>query len=109
MWLTSQIQSQSGHRLHALDARASVAREKIMPRNASRNAPRNALRIAPVSAVCFATASALALAAMMTNTRAMADADEAVLHTHYDGVTNDLLTAGLGKSGLGAATAPTFV
>ncbi|MBV8093325.1 MAG: hypothetical protein JO110_08830, partial [Acetobacteraceae bacterium] len=26
--------------------------------------------------------------------------------THYDGVTNDLLTAGLGKSGLGLATPP---
>jgi hydroxybutyrate-dimer hydrolase len=26
--------------------------------------------------------------------------------THYDGLSNDLLTAGLGKSGLGAATPP---
>jgi len=31
-----------------------------------------------------------------------------VLHTHYDGVTNDLLTAGLGKSGLGSPVAPGF-
>src|SRR5688500_4692227 len=31
-----------------------------------------------------------------------------VLHAHYDGVTNDLLTAGLGKTGLGSATAPGF-
>jgi hydroxybutyrate-dimer hydrolase len=32
--------------------------------------------------------------------------NDGVLHTHYDGVTNDLLTAGLGKSGLGSTTAP---
>jgi hydroxybutyrate-dimer hydrolase len=31
-----------------------------------------------------------------------------VIHTHYDGVSNDLLTAGLGKTGLGSATAPGF-
>src|SRR5207237_9988877 len=41
-------------------------------------------------------------------TRATAGADR-VLHTHYDGVTNDLLTAGLGHSGLGSAIAPGFV
>jgi hydroxybutyrate-dimer hydrolase len=34
--------------------------------------------------------------------------DIKVFHTHYDGVSNDLLTAGLGKSGLGSATAPGF-
>src|SRR5882757_7801513 len=34
--------------------------------------------------------------------------DDDVLRTHYDGVTNDLLTAGLGKTGLGSATAPGF-
>src|SRR5262249_39707946 len=34
--------------------------------------------------------------------------NDRVLHTHYDGVTNDLLTAGLGKSGLGNATPPGF-
>src|ERR1700730_15720868 len=65
-------------------------------------------RIARLPVACFATASALVLAIAATNTRAIADADEGVLHTHYDGVTNDLLTAGLGKSGLGSATAPTF-
>src|SRR5262245_1086270 len=32
-----------------------------------------------------------------------------VIHTHYDGVTNDLLTAGLGKTGLGSAVPPGFV
>ncbi|MEH6561476.1 MAG: 3-hydroxybutyrate oligomer hydrolase family protein, partial [Marinobacter sp.] len=31
-----------------------------------------------------------------------------ILHTQYDGVTDDLLTAGLGVSGLGSGTAPVF-
>src|SRR3984893_1417568 len=65
-------------------------------------------RIARLPVACLATASALGLAIAATNTRALADADEGVLHTHYDGVTNDLLTAGLGKSGLGSGTPPTF-
>src|SRR5205085_3923368 len=56
-----------------------------------------------------ASASLLALAVVVTNTRAVAGEDEGVLHTHYDGVTNDLLTAGLGKTGLGSATPPGFV
>jgi hydroxybutyrate-dimer hydrolase len=34
--------------------------------------------------------------------------DDRVLHTRYDGVTNDLLTAGLGKTGLGSAIPPGF-
>jgi hydroxybutyrate-dimer hydrolase len=34
--------------------------------------------------------------------------DEDVLRTHYDGVTNDLLTAGLGKTGLGSPIPPGF-
>ncbi|SHN81649.1 3-hydroxybutyrate oligomer hydrolase family protein [Bradyrhizobium erythrophlei] len=66
------------------------------------------LRITRLPAIYFATASALAFAVVMPSTRAVADSDEGVIHTHYDGVTNDLLTAGLGKSGLGAATQPTF-
>ena len=53
-------------------------------------------------AVCLASASALALAAASTR----ASADEGLFQTHYDGVTDDLLTAGLGKSGLGSATPP---
>src|SRR5215831_19444375 len=32
-----------------------------------------------------------------------------ILHAFYDGNTNDLLTAGLGKSGLGSTTPPGFV
>ncbi|MFL5001605.1 MAG: 3-hydroxybutyrate oligomer hydrolase family protein [Xanthobacteraceae bacterium] len=35
--------------------------------------------------------------------------DDGVLHTHYDGVSNDLLTAGLGKTGLGSPVVPGFV
>jgi hydroxybutyrate-dimer hydrolase len=35
-------------------------------------------------------------------------ADNGVLRTHYDGITDDLLTAGLGKTGLGSATVPSF-
>lgn len=31
-----------------------------------------------------------------------------ISHTHYDGVSNDLLTAGLGASGLKSATPPSF-
>jgi hydroxybutyrate-dimer hydrolase len=40
-------------------------------------------------------------------TQAQAD-DDRVIHTRYDGVTNDLLTAGLGKTGLGSAAPPGF-
>jgi len=65
-------------------------------------------RVARLSAAYFASASVLAFAIVTASTRAIADSDEGVIHTHYDGVTNDLLTAGLGKSGLGAATQPTF-
>ena len=32
--------------------------------------------------------------------------DDRVIHTRYDGVTNDLLTAGLGKTGLGSPVPP---
>src|SRR5467141_5109929 len=32
----------------------------------------------------------------------------AIIHTRYDGVSNDLLTAGLGKSGLAKQTGPGF-
>ena len=65
------------------------------------------LRNVRLAATYFASASVLALVAATTNTPALAG-DEGVIHTHYDGVTNDLLTAGLGKSGLGSATPPSF-
>jgi hydroxybutyrate-dimer hydrolase len=66
------------------------------------------VRIALLATTFLASASVLTLAALIANTRAVADND-GVLHTHYDGVTNDLLTAGLGQSGLGSATPPGFV
>jgi hydroxybutyrate-dimer hydrolase len=59
--------------------------------------------------IYFASASVLALSLFITSTQAIADGDEGVLHTHYDGVSNDLLTAGLGKTGLGSATPPALV
>jgi hydroxybutyrate-dimer hydrolase len=47
--------------------------------------------------------------AMLGITAGIAGANDDVIHTRYDGVTNDLLTAGLGKTGLGSPTAPGFV
>ena len=55
----------------------------------------------------LASASLVTFTAVMASESARAD-DNGVLHTHYDGVTNDLLTAGLGKSGLGSAVPPGF-
>ena len=52
--------------------------------------------------------SVVAFTAAMAIGPARAD-EKGVLHTHYDGITNDLLTAGLGKSGLGNSTPPGFV
>jgi hydroxybutyrate-dimer hydrolase len=66
-------------------------------------------RIARLAATCLTSVSVVALAVVITNARALADeGNEGVLHTHYDGVTNDLLTAGLGRTGLGLATPPGF-
>ena len=55
-------------------------------------------------------ASASLAAMTIAAARAGEHADEMTVffHTHYDGVSNDLLTAGLGKTGLGSATAPGF-
>src|SRR5882762_3268068 len=54
-------------------------------------------------------ASASLAAVIIGAASAGEQADEIkVLHTYYDGVSNDLLTAGLGKTGLGSATAPGF-
>jgi hydroxybutyrate-dimer hydrolase len=66
------------------------------------------LRIAKFANICLTSASLVALTVVITNTHALAGENEGVLHTHYDGVTNDLLTAGLGKSGLGSPTPPGF-
>jgi hydroxybutyrate-dimer hydrolase len=56
----------------------------------------------------LASVSLAALTAVMANQPAAARDDD-VVHTHYDGITNDLLTAGLGRTGLGSAVPPGFV
>jgi len=56
----------------------------------------------------LASVSLAALTAVMANQTAAARDDD-VVHTHYDGITNDLLTAGLGRTGLGSAVPPGFV
>jgi hydroxybutyrate-dimer hydrolase len=53
-------------------------------------------------------ASASLVAVIGAASAAARAAESKIIHTHYDGVTNDLLTAGLGKTGLGNATAPGF-
>ena len=53
------------------------------------------------------SAASCTFGALATITPAQAD-DNRVIHTRYDGVTNDLLTAGLGKTGLGSAVPPGF-
>jgi hydroxybutyrate-dimer hydrolase len=56
-----------------------------------------------VKLLASASLSVLPLQAVVS----LASADKGgVLHAHYDGVTNDLLTAGLGKTGLGSAVPP---
>src|SRR6202795_5363148 len=64
------------------------------------------LRIARLATTCLTSASVVALSVVIATARAVADED--VLHAHYDGVTNDHLTAGLGRTGLGLATPPGF-
>ena len=59
-------------------------------------------RIAVTPAVSVSLA---VLAAAILAEPARADQDR-VVHTHYDGITNDLLTAGLGALGLQSATPP---
>jgi hydroxybutyrate-dimer hydrolase len=55
------------------------------------------------------TASVSLAAVVIAAAKANEHADELkIIHTIYDGVSNDLLTAGLGKTGLGSATAPGF-
>src|SRR6266436_2757047 len=62
----------------------------------SQPAPRGGkmLRIARLATTCLTSASVVALAVVITNTHVVAGENEGVLHTHYDGVANDLLTAG---------------
>jgi hydroxybutyrate-dimer hydrolase len=58
------------------------------------------------AAKCLASASTIALGAAIASTPVLAGSP--FIHTHYDGVSDDLLTAGLGASGLGVATPPAF-
>src|SRR4030088_1009625 len=57
-----------------------------------------------LAAACLASTAMGLFAAGIAGARD----DEDVLRTHYDGVTNDLLTAGLGKTGLGSPIPPGF-
>ena len=65
------------------------------------------IRMAWLAIKFLASASLLTFSTAMAIESAKAD-DNGFLHTHYDGVTNDLLTARLGKSGLGSPVAPGF-
>jgi hydroxybutyrate-dimer hydrolase len=65
------------------------------------------MRMAWLATTFLASASLVTFTAAMAIDSARAD-DDGVLHTHYDGVTNDLLTAGLGRSGLGSPVPPGF-
>jgi hydroxybutyrate-dimer hydrolase len=72
-------------------------------------------RMARLATTLLVSASLAALIAVAANRPAAAGDDHGddhgnnrVLHTHYDGVTDDLLTAGLGRTGLGNPVAPGF-
>ena len=56
----------------------------------------------------MASASLAAMMIAAASAEEHADEMKVFFHTHYDGVSNDLLTAGLGKTGLGSAIAPGF-
>jgi len=60
-----------------------------------------------MTTVRLAAAMLVSASCAIAVTQAQAD-DDRVIHTRYDGVTNDLLTAGLGKTGLGSAVPPGF-
>jgi hydroxybutyrate-dimer hydrolase len=62
------------------------------------------LWLAPVSAGALIVAAA----GVMAEARDKFMPPPTILHAFYDGNTNDLLTAGLGKSGLGSMTPPGF-
>jgi hydroxybutyrate-dimer hydrolase len=60
-----------------------------------------------MTTVRLAAAMLVSASCAIAVSQAQAD-DDRVIHTRYDGVTNDLLTAGLGKTGLGSAVPPGF-
>jgi hydroxybutyrate-dimer hydrolase len=60
-------------------------------------------------AKCVVSVVAAALLTVRLVSGEAAETDETkIIHTHYDGVTDDLLTAGLGKTGLGSLLPLTF-
>jgi hydroxybutyrate-dimer hydrolase len=66
------------------------------------------MRGSRIAAVYLASTALVLFAAGGPAARAGGHDSGGVQHTHYDGVSNDLLTAGLGKTGLGGATPPGF-
>ena len=62
------------------------------------------MRGSRLAAACLASTAMSLFAAGHAGARN----DDDVVHAHYDGVTNDLLTAGLGKTGLGSPVPPGF-
>jgi hydroxybutyrate-dimer hydrolase len=66
------------------------------------------MRMLMKPAVALVAASALAAGIGPVIAEAAEPDETKIIHTHYDGVTNDLLTAGLGKTGLGGSTPPGF-
>jgi hydroxybutyrate-dimer hydrolase len=68
------------------------------------------MRIAIKRAVALTASASLATVIIASASAGEQEQDGGmkIIHTAYDGVSNDLLTAGLGKTGLGSATAPGF-
>src|SRR5262245_11632895 len=66
------------------------------------------MRMLAKRAVSLAAAASLATGIGGVAGEAAETDETRIIHTHYDGVTNDLLTAGLGKTGLGGSTPPSF-
>jgi hydroxybutyrate-dimer hydrolase len=65
------------------------------------------MRITTKRAIALMASASLA-AIMIATASAGEQGGMKIIHTTYDGVSNDLLTAGLGKTGLGSETAPGF-
>src|SRR5262249_49178975 len=66
------------------------------------------MRILLKRAISLAAAVLLAVGMGLVASEAAETDETKIIHTHYDGVTNDLLTAGLGKTGLGSSAPPGF-
>src|SRR6266436_3339651 len=59
-------------------------------------------------AVCLMASASLGVVVIEAASAEQEARELKIIHNFYDGVSNDLLTAGLGKTGLGSATAPGF-